>query len=271
MSRYSIQREYNNVVLLDMIRAGSQPEDLKNAVFLKHELGIVDQPAAYRRLVKAGLCEQRGDGTLALTAAGNAFLEAREDQARFFCFASPFIGIAEYRQAKQQAGEGASFEDVMLSLSEKKLEAFLAKKAYVDAQCVQFDMGCLHEMCGRTEEAFVRYAAALFMAARGMEYAGIIEDVRAGKMDRLTAIRVYNGVNIPPKVLDGIRRLRDEYRPETVERALKEAAMPAYISSDDELRQLMFNILHDKYIYMGRQFLLAQNYTRVVNAATSGA
>ena len=150
MSRYSIKKEYNNVVLLDMIRAGSQPEDLKNAVFLKHELGIVDQPAAYRRLVKAGLCEQRGDGTLVLTAAGNTYLDDRKDQARFFCFASPFIGITEYMQAKQQAGEGAVFEDVMLSLSEKKLEEFLAKKAYVNAQCVQFDMGCLHEMRGRS-------------------------------------------------------------------------------------------------------------------------
>lgn len=266
MSRYSIQKEYSRVVLLELLRCGFQPENTKNAVFLKQEIGIADQSAAYRRLVKAGLCREQEGGSLCLTDAGNAYLDRNSDQTRFFHFASPFVSIVEYRQAKLAANESASFEDVMLSVLEKKMAAFLTEKSYMDAQCTLFDTGCIHEMAGRPAEAFVRYAGTLFMGARGAEYAVLIEKFRAGKVDRSTVLRTYNGVSFAPKLLDGLRRLHNEYRDDTVDQALQLAAVPSYLCTDDELRLLLDNILNDRFEYMVQQIALVRRFNKLISA-----
>lgn len=266
MGKHAIQKEFNTVVLLDMIRSGRQPEELKGSVFFKQELGIVDLTSSFRRLAKSGLCQEHEGDVFALTGDGSAYLDQRQDQVRFFYFASPFITISEYRAAKQAAGEDAAFEDVMLSISAEKVRKFMEARAYREAQCVIFDSGCLHEMAGRTREAFVRYAAALFMAARGLEYVQAIEKLRDGKTDRATVIKMFNGVGIPPKIREGLIRLKDEYSPGTVDEAMEMAAVPGYLSTDDELRQLISDILDGTYVFMDRQIILAHNFTKQVNA-----
>lgn len=259
----SVQKEFNNAVLLDMLRCGCQPEEIKGSVFVRRELDIVDLNAVYRRLAKKGLCAADGSGSYTLTDAGQTYLDAREDLVRFFYFASPYITIGEYRRARDEQAD-ASFEDVMLDLSARKLGKYLDERSYQNAEDVMFDIGCLYEMTGQLDEAFVRYAAALFMAARGVEYTALIEDVRAGRTDRELARRSYAGVNFQPKVIDGLRRLKDQHRPETTGRALKLAAVPPYLSTDDQLRQLLYNILHDRYVYSIRQATLARSFMRAL-------
>ena len=212
--------------------------------FFQRELDLSDCYGYLRRMHRQGYVKKGENGCLNLTDKGRQAI--REDDLRLFDLADPYVSVTEYDRKKK---DGASFEETAVALLLGKLPQMKEDDNFIAVRDIHLDVAALLERSGQADAAMEHYLTALYYDVSGLDCYEKLTGYVHGRVKRSAAKEAYRGLTVRPEIADGLRRLAEHFRPETVEAIFRAEPIAITMLSRRDLIALAEDLCHGTYDY----------------------
>lgn len=239
------RRQYAKSVFLYHAICNPETTIINYPVYFRQELKIGDKRSYSKRLERQGLVKLTKQGTLTVSEKGRQAIV--QDDIEFFQFACFHVAIEDYRNEKQTMEDGASFEQIMLSLLGKRLEEAEKKQELQTASNLYLDRAILYERVGNTSCAADAYVRALCYDLMGLQYRKIMQAIDGNKCSQKNADSRFDSIFFRPQVIMGLQRLKEEAIPEYVQQAIESGLTDSCYCKHENIAKIIGEIIEDKY------------------------
>ena len=252
------------VVLLDYIMNFSQDKDLFIPLYFKEELQIEDCQPLIRKLEKQGLLYKDDKGVLSVSEKGRIFLNENDDYVKFFKAAVQCVSISDYMEQKRKMKSNQNFTAVMVTLLLKQIPEHKKRDDFIGVKNLHFDIGYLYEYGGYRPQAMYHYLTSMYYETCGLEYYDNFLKYIDKKQTAKELERLYSYTYISPQIMNGIKRVKDTFCDEMVDKIYKDNPISINICNKENFKELACAIIEEKYVNKDWQMFFWKKYKKLI-------